>query len=100
MDAANLRESLNTSLQTLGTEAAARLPGLIVALLLLIAGWIIARIARSAVPAAKPLGAQSISRRQSTKASALAAPVCMRTSGFIAGRAAGGCNSPRPRAPC
>ena len=49
MDAANLRESLNTSLQTLGNEAAARLPGLIVALLLLIAGWIIARIARSAV---------------------------------------------------
>lgn len=63
MDAANLRESLNTSLQTLGTEAAARLPGLIVALLLLIAGWIIARLARSAVQRLLDSVQKSIARR-------------------------------------
>ena len=63
MDAANLRESLNTSLQTLGTEAAARLPGLIVALLLLIAGWVIARIARSAVQRLLDSVQKSIARR-------------------------------------
>lgn len=63
MDAANLRESLNTSLQTLGNEAAARLPGLIVALLLLIAGWVIARIARSAVQRLLDSVQKSIARR-------------------------------------
>ena len=63
MDAANLRESLNTSLQTLGNEAAARLPGLIVALLLLIAGWIIARIARSAVQRLLDSVQKSVARR-------------------------------------
>lgn len=63
MDAANLRESLNTSLHTLGMEAAARLPGLIVALLLLIAGWIIARIARSAVQRLLDSVQKSIARR-------------------------------------
>lgn len=63
MDAAHLRESLNTSLQTLGNEAASRLPGLIVALLLLIAGWIIARLARSAVQRLLDSVQKSIARR-------------------------------------
>jgi small-conductance mechanosensitive channel len=63
VDAANLRESLNASLQTLGNEAAARLPGLIVALLLLIAGWIIARIARAAVQRLLDSVQKSIARR-------------------------------------
>jgi small-conductance mechanosensitive channel len=63
VEAANLRESLNTSLQTLGHEAAARLPGLIVALLLLIAGWILARFARSAVQRLLDSVQKSIARR-------------------------------------
>jgi small-conductance mechanosensitive channel len=63
VDAANLRESLNTSLQTLADEASARLPGLIVALLLLIAGWILARFARAAVRRLLDSTQKSIARR-------------------------------------
>jgi small-conductance mechanosensitive channel len=43
----NLQEPLSNSLHSLAAEAIARLPGLVIAILLVIAGWILARICRS-----------------------------------------------------
>jgi small-conductance mechanosensitive channel len=63
VDAGTLSESLHNSFQTLANEAAARLPGLIVAILLVIAGWIVARFARSGMRRILGSMQKSIARR-------------------------------------
>ena len=63
MDFGTLTQSLNDSFQSLITEAVERLPGLIVAILLVIAGWILARIARGAVRRVLDSVQKSIARR-------------------------------------
>ena len=63
MNAGNLRETLSHSMETLAAEAVAQLPGLIVAVLLVVAGWIIARICRSATQRLMDSLQKSIARR-------------------------------------
>src|SRR6478609_6854544 len=63
MNAGNLRETLSRSMETLAAEAVAQLPGLIVAVLLVVAGWIIARICRSATQRLMDSLQKSIARR-------------------------------------
>jgi small-conductance mechanosensitive channel len=63
VNAGNLRETLSHSMETLAAEAVARLPGLIVAVLLVVAGWIIARICRSATQRLMDSVQKSIARR-------------------------------------
>jgi len=63
VDVGHLRESLTNSIQTLANDAAARLPGLIVAVLLIIAGWIVARLARSGMRRVLTSLQKSIARR-------------------------------------
>jgi len=63
VNAGNLRETLSHSMETLAAEAVAQLPGLIVAVLLVVAGWIIARICRSATQRLMDSLQKSIARR-------------------------------------
>lgn len=63
MNSGNLSDSLSQSLQTLGADAVARLPGLIVAALLIVAGWILARICRSATQRLLDSVQKAIARR-------------------------------------
>jgi small-conductance mechanosensitive channel len=63
VNSGNLGDSLSDSLHTLGVEAAARLPGLIVAALLIIAGWILARICRAAMQRLLDSAQKAIARR-------------------------------------
>jgi len=63
VDVGHLRDSLNSSIQSLANEAAARLPGLIVAVLLIIGGWIVARICRAAMQRLLDSVQKSIARR-------------------------------------
>jgi len=63
VNAGNLRETLSHSMETLAAEAVAQLPGLIVAVLLVVAGWIIARICRTATQRLMDSLQKSIARR-------------------------------------
>lgn len=63
MDVGTLGDSLHNSFQSLANEAAARLPGLVVAILLVIAGWIVARFARSGMRRLLTSLQKSIARR-------------------------------------
>lgn len=63
MNSGNLGDSLSQSLQALGADAVARLPGLIVAALLIAAGWILARICRSATQRLLESVQKAIARR-------------------------------------
>lgn len=63
MNVGDLRETLSRSMETLAAEAVAQLPGLIVAVLLVVAGWIIARICRSATQRLMDSLQKSIARR-------------------------------------
>jgi hypothetical protein len=59
----NLRETLSHSMQSLASEAVARLPALIVAILLVIGGWIVARLLRSVMRRLLGTVQSSIARR-------------------------------------
>jgi len=63
VNSGNLGDSLSQSLQALGADAVARLPGLIVAALLIAAGWILARICRSATQRLLESVQKAIARR-------------------------------------
>jgi len=63
VDVDTLSDSLHKGIQTLANEAASRLPGLIVAILLVIAGWIIARFARAGMRRILGSLQKSIARR-------------------------------------
>jgi small-conductance mechanosensitive channel len=63
VDVGTLGDSLHNSFQSLANEAAARLPGLVVAILLVIAGWIVARFARSGMRRLLTSLQKSIARR-------------------------------------
>jgi small-conductance mechanosensitive channel len=63
VNADNLGETLSRSMETLAAEAVAQLPGLIVAVLLVVAGWIIARICRAATQRLMDSLQKSIARR-------------------------------------
>jgi len=63
VDVGTLKESLTNSFQALATQAVESLPGLIVAILLVIAGWILARISRAAVRRVMNSVQKSIARR-------------------------------------
>ena len=63
MDLGHLHDSLTDSIQALANEAAARLPGLVVAVLLIIGGWIVARFARSGMRRVLTSLQRSIARR-------------------------------------
>jgi small-conductance mechanosensitive channel len=63
VDVGKLQESLTNSLQELAQQAAGRLPGLVVAVLLVIAGWLVARVCRSAMRRLLDSVQKSIARR-------------------------------------
>lgn len=63
MNSGNLSESLSLGFQTMAAEAVDRLPGLIVAVLLIIAGWVLARVCRSATRRVLGSLQQTIARR-------------------------------------
>jgi hypothetical protein len=63
VDVGTLRDSLHNSFQSLANEAAARLPGLVVAISLVIAGWIVARFARSGMRRILTSLQKSVARR-------------------------------------
>jgi small-conductance mechanosensitive channel len=63
VDVGKLQESLSSGFQALAQEAAGRLPGLVVAVLLIIIGWVVARFCRSAMRRLLDSVQKSIARR-------------------------------------
>jgi small-conductance mechanosensitive channel len=63
VDVGKLQESLSSGFQALAQEAAGRLPGLVVAVVLIIIGWVVARFCRSAMRRLLDSVQKSIARR-------------------------------------
>jgi small-conductance mechanosensitive channel len=63
VDVGKLQESLSSGFQAMAQEAAGRLPGLVVAVVLIIIGWVVARFCRSAMRRLLDSVQKSIARR-------------------------------------